>query len=95
LPEWWSPSQPLYAIFDGVDDSYQLSVGGERVAAFGDPATGETVWLVRTFADISAHVVPGENVIALRVVDHVGAGGLHRAVWLSNVEPGAEDMLQR
>ena len=80
---------------DGVDDSYTLLVNGEQVAQRGDPRTGETVWLVRTHVEISAHLRPGENLIALRVVDQKGAGGLHRDVWLTNADPEATEILNR
>ena len=95
-PADWKPGEPLYAIFDGVDDSYELYVNGRFVARFGDPATGETVWLVRTLADIQAFAKPGkDNVLALRVVDHNGAGGLHRKVWLSKTKPEFDKLLNR
>ncbi len=94
-PAFWHAEEPLYAVFDGVDDSYTLYVNGERVGSFGDPATGETVWLVRTHADVSRFLRAGTNVLALRVVDHQGAGGLHRGVRLTTASPDLEDVLNR
>ena len=95
VPGFWQKGQPLYAVFDGVDDSYTLFVNGNRVRSFGDPKTGETVWLIRTHADISKFLRPGKNLIALRVVDHQGAGGLHRDVNLMTADPRMEAVLQR
>ncbi|MGA0061274.1 MAG: hypothetical protein ACO3RU_17005, partial [Planctomycetota bacterium] len=71
--------------FEGVDDSYRLYLDGREIARHGDPETGETVWLIRTTADLTPHVVPGKtHSLVLRVVDHNGAGGLHRPVWMTN-----------
>jgi len=92
-PDYWKPGQPLWAVFDGVDDSYVLFVNGQRIAAFGDPATGETVWLIRTSADIGPKLRAKGNVMALRVVDHQGAGGLHRKVWLSTTKLEATELV--
>lgn len=94
-PQTWRQGRPLHAIFDGVDDSYVLFVNGKRVAAFGDPETKETVWLVRTHVDIGPFLQPGSNLMALRVVDHQGAGGLHRKVWLSTGAPSTEELVNK
>ncbi|MFQ5505938.1 MAG: sugar-binding domain-containing protein [Planctomycetota bacterium] len=94
-PAFWREGQALHAVFEGVDDSYVLFINGKRIASFGDPVTKETVWLVRTHADIGPWLKPRGNVLALRVVDHTGMGGLHRGVWLSSTEPGAEDLVNR
>jgi len=84
IPERWS-GKPLTAVFEGVDDSYRLYLDGREIARHGDPETGETVWLIRTTADLTPHVEPGrEHSLVLRVVDHNGAGGLHRPVWVTN-----------
>ena len=83
IPERWA-GERISAVFEGVDDSFRLYVDGEEVGRFGDPATGETVWLRRTTADLTAHLTPGRaHRIALRVVDHVGAGGLYKPVFLT------------
>lgn len=84
IPERWS-GKPITAVFEGVDDSYRLYLDGREIARHGDPETGETVWLIRTTADLTPHVEPGrEHSLVLRVVDHNGAGGLHRPVWVTN-----------
>jgi len=84
VPKGWG-GQQITAVFEGVDDSYRLYLDGEEIARHGDPVTGETVWLVRTTADLTPHVeAGGTHSLVLRVVDHTGAGGLHRPVWVTN-----------
>jgi hypothetical protein len=87
VPAHWR-GERLTAVFEGVDDSFRLYVNGEEVARFGDPATKDTVWLQRVTADVSRHLRPGANQVVLRVVDHGGAGGLWRPVFLTT---GAAD----
>ncbi len=83
VPERWR-GRAVHAVFDGVDDSYRLYVNGREVARFGDPTTGESVWLVRTVADIAPALRYGAvNDLVLRVVDHGGAGGIHRAAYVT------------
>jgi len=83
VPAAWR-GRPVRAVFEGVDDSYHLFVNGRLIARFGDPTTGATVWLDRTFADITRYVRFGAvNSIALRVVDHTGAGGIWRPAFLT------------
>jgi len=83
VPEHWR-GHPVHAVFDGVDDSYRLFLNGQEVARFGDPATGATVWLERTVADLGAVLHYGAtNDLALRIVDHGGAGGIHRAAYVT------------
>src|SRR5690606_35303607 len=94
VPERWRGAT-VRAVFEGVDDSYRLYVDGEEVARHGDPEAGETVWLVRTVCDLSEHLNYGAaNHVVLRVVDHNGAGGLHRPVFVTTgpVDP-ASDLL--
>jgi hypothetical protein len=83
VPEHWR-GRPVHAVFEGVDDSYRLYVDGVERGRFGDPATGDTVWLRRTAAEIGGSLRHGgESRIVLRVVDHQGAGGLHRPAFLT------------
>ena len=79
---------PLYLIFGGVDDEYDLYVNGTLIAHYGTP--GSSVYNTMTSTDISRHVKPGEaNLIALRVNDWGGGGGITRApVEISDVLPG-------
>lgn len=94
-PPTWKPGEPLWLVCDGVDDSYEVFVNGRAVATHGDEARGETVWLVRTSTDIGPATQQGVNRLALRVVDHVGAGGLHRPVRLQTSRPEAVEVLDR
>lgn len=72
------------AVFDGVDDSYVVWLNGERIQSFGDPATGKTVWLERTVAELGQKLRPGaRNTLVLRVVDHAGAGGMWKPAFLT------------
>lgn len=83
IPEAWRGTK-VTLVAEGVDDSYRLYVNGKEVARHGDPAKGETVWLVRTTSDVTAALRPGEpNRIVLRVVDHAGAGGLWKPIFLT------------
>jgi len=83
VPESWE-GRAIHLVCEGVDDSYHLYVNGQLVANYGDPETGETVWLVRTASDVSSAIECGTtNRVVLRVVDHTGAGGLHRPVSLA------------
>jgi hypothetical protein len=82
LPESWK-GRKVTAVFEGVDDSYDLWLNGKWLASHGDPETGETVWLVRTTVELTDAVAPGRNQMTLRVVDHAGAGGLHRPVYVT------------
>lgn len=94
-PASWKPGQPLWLVCDGVDDSYEVYVNGQSVGRHGDEASGETVWLVRTSTEISRAVHKGRNSLVLRVVDHAGAGGLHRPVRLSTAKPERVPLLQK
>ncbi|MCC6784117.1 MAG: hypothetical protein IT457_14840 [Planctomycetes bacterium] len=92
VPADWAGA-PITAVFDGVDDSFRLYVDGAELGRYGDPATGDSVWLVRTTADLSRVLKPGRrHVLVLRVVDHVGAGGIHKPVRLTTgpIDPRGE-----
>jgi hypothetical protein len=90
VPAAWR-DRPVTAVFEGVDDSFTLFVNGAEVARFGDPATKHTVWLERVSADVAAHLRFGErNCVVLRVVDHAGAGGIWRPVYLTTGGPKSD-----
>lgn len=92
VPAGWAERR-TFAVFDGVDDSYHLFVNGRLVARFGDPTTGRTVWLERTHAEVTHYLRPGVNTIAVRVVDHTGAGGIWKPAWLATAPPAAADLV--
>ncbi|HLQ38968.1 MAG TPA: hypothetical protein VK348_14255, partial [Planctomycetota bacterium] len=83
VPADWR-DQDARAVFEGIDDSAIVWLNGEEVGRFGDPATGKTVWLERSVAELGRKLRPAErNVLTVRVVDHVGAGGLWKPVFLT------------
>jgi hypothetical protein len=82
VPEEWR-EQPSRAVFDGVDDSFELWLDGESIGCFGDPLTSTTIWLERQVAELGLRLAPGRHTLALRVVDHAGAGGLWKPVFLT------------
>ncbi len=83
VPADWK-GRTVSAVFEGVDDSFRLYVGGQEVARFGNPETKETVWLQRVTADVTRFLTPGTQAqIVLRVVDHNGAGGIWKPVFLT------------
>jgi hypothetical protein len=70
-------------VLEGVDDSYELWLDGAPVAKAGDPATKQTIWLEKQVVELGDRLAPGRHVLALRVVDHAGAGGLWRPAYLT------------
>ncbi|MCA8973088.1 MAG: hypothetical protein KDC98_00120 [Planctomycetes bacterium] len=88
IPADWNGLDPR-AVFEGVDDSFECWVNGTSVGRFGDPATGVTIWLERQIANLAETLRPGStNTIVLRVVDHMGAGGLWKPVFLTTGPTG-------
>ncbi len=82
------------AVFDGVDDSFELWLDGEPAGTFGDPATKTTIWLERQVAELGRRLRPGaRNTLVLRVVDHAGAGGLWKPVFLTTGPADARSQL--
>lgn len=82
------------AVFDGVDDSFELWLNGEPIGAFGDPATKTTIWLERQVAELGQRLVAGRrNTLVLRVVDHAGSGGLWKPVFLTTGPAGKGEPL--
>ena len=82
IPEGWKDRR-IYLSFEGVDDLYELYVGGRLVAKRGDLETRKDTFSERWSHDISAFVTPGAKcLIAVRVHDWYGAGGIFRPVTL-------------
>jgi Glycosyl hydrolases family 2/Glycosyl hydrolases family 2, sugar binding domain len=89
VPASWQ-DQAARAIFDGVDDSFELWLNGEPAGSFGDAATRTSIWLQRQVAELGNRLRPGvRNTLVLRVVDHAGAGGLWKPARLSTGPAGA------
>ncbi len=85
IPESWR-GRPVYLNFTGVDDMYELYLDGERIARRGDLATRRDTFSEKFSHDLTARMRPGEpHVIAVRVYDWYGAGGIFRPVSLSTV----------
>ena len=79
-------------VFEGIDDSAIVWLDGLEVGRFGDPATKKTVWLERSVAELG-RLAPGRHALVVRVVDHGGAGGLWKPVFLTTGPTGAASTL--
>lgn len=67
-----------------MDDCYELFVDGRRVAKRGDPATRKDTFNEKFSHNLTAHLDPGHaHVLAVRVYDWYGAGGVFCPVTLS------------
>jgi hypothetical protein len=83
VPAEWAGATAR-VVFEGVDDSFHCWLNGELVGIFGDAATKTTIWLERQIAELGGKLRPGaRNTLVLRVVDHAGAGGLWKPVFLT------------
>lgn len=94
IPADWD-GDPVIFEANGVDDAYDLWVNGVWVAHHGD-APDASVWSLTTKDRVEAQLVAGQqNVLALRVRDWGGGGGLWRKTLLRRVLPLApyEDLL--
>lgn len=77
IPKSWK-GEKVWIKFEAVNDAYELFVNGESVSVFGQ--ANISVAARPTFTEISEKVKFGENnLIALRVNDFGGSGGLWRA----------------
>lgn len=82
------------AVFDGVDDSFELWLNGEPAGSFGDPVTKTTIWLERQVAELGQRLRAGQrNTLVLRVVDHAGSGGIWKPVFLTTGPADARSKL--
>ncbi|HAK97219.1 MAG TPA: hypothetical protein DCM87_20075 [Planctomycetes bacterium] len=84
-------------VFDSVDDMYEIYVNGKKAGGYGKLDRTESSYLNRTSVDITACLAPGEeNLLALRVYDWGGGGGIGGAAALTTgpVEEGL-DLLRR
>jgi hypothetical protein len=83
VPADWQ-GLPSKAVFEGVDDSFELWLNGEPAGSFGDPVAKVTIWLERQVADLGTRLRPGaRNTLVLRVVDHAGSGGMWKPAFLT------------
>jgi hypothetical protein len=87
IPDGWK-GREIYLTFDGVDDSYDLFINGHTAGAGGDKRKNQTAFDSQITHRLTELVRPGqETVIAVRVDNWQGAGGIHRPVRLSTCTP--------
>lgn len=83
IPAGWK-GRKVRLVFDSVDDMYRLYVNGVLAGGYGELDRSQSSFLRRTWVDVSDRVEYGaDNLLALRVHDWVGAGGLGGKVWLT------------
>ncbi|MBI5831405.1 MAG: hypothetical protein HZB16_03735 [Armatimonadetes bacterium] len=96
VPASWA-GRRVRLVFDSVDDMYEVYVNGRLAGGHGKLDRSESSYLKRTWVDVTAQLKPGAtNVLAIRVYDWVGSGGLGREALLTTgpVLPGL-DLLRR
>jgi hypothetical protein len=95
IPKDWA-AVPIYLNSEGVDDAYEIYFNGTKIGAGGDIPNKKTAFEERKAHAIPAHLLkPGEsNLIAIRVYDWYGSGGIHRPMTLSNMPIGGVDILK-
>ncbi len=82
------PFGNLYLIFGGVDDEYDLYINDSLITHYG--SRGNSTYNSATSTEVSGLVRRGEdNVIALRVNDWGGGGGIVFAPWTIANKPPA------
>lgn len=85
LPETWR-GKSIYLSFEGVDDVYEVYVNGKRAGKGGDMGTKKDALSEKKSHEISALVQAGRKaLVAVRVNDWHGAGGIFRPVTLGTV----------
>ena len=85
IPERWKSGE-IFLSFEGVDDMYELYVNGELAGRGGDLATHKDALSEKKSHNITRLVKPGQKaLIAVRVDDWQGAGGIFRPVTLGTV----------
>lgn len=86
IPASWAGSRVQLHAF-GIDDEYDLWVDGAHVVHHGE-RPDRSVWGWQTRADVTAYLQPGATaVLAIRVVDWGGGGGLWRRTELRRSVP--------
>jgi beta-galactosidase/beta-glucuronidase len=85
IPAAWA-GRDCYLSFEGVDDMYQLYVNGMLAGKGGDLATRQDALNEKKSHNISHLVMPGQKaLIAVRVYDWYGYGGIFRPVTLGTL----------
>jgi sialate O-acetylesterase len=89
IPARWKDRE-IYLSFEGVDDIYELYVNGQLAGKGGDFATHTDSFNEKKSHNLTRIVKPGEkSLLAVRVYDWGGAGGIFRPVTLGTVEIGS------
>lgn len=86
LPDDWRSSRWGLAIF-GVDDSATVWINGVETSVRA--SAGQ-----RFAIELNGAAKPGENTLAVRVVDRGGPGGIVRSVWLGPYRESVGELLQ-
>jgi len=85
IPERWKSGE-VFLSFEGVDDMYELYVNGTLAGKGGDLATHKDALSEKKSHNITRLVKPGQKaLIAVRVDDWQGAGGIFRPVTLGTL----------
>lgn len=95
IPRNWA-GKDTFLSFEGVDDIYELYVNGEFAGKGGDLATRKDALTEKKSHSIARFVTPGQKaLIAVRVHDWYGAGGIFRPVTLGTLPVNASlDLLR-
>lgn len=81
----------LVIIFPGVDDAYEAWANGEFIGRSGSLSGGASVWQTETMVPLPARLTAAPQVLlAVRVVDWGGGGGLVRAPIRIEPAPSVE-----
>jgi len=85
IPEHWKGGE-VFLSFEGVDDMYEVYVNGAIAGKGGDLATRKDALSEKKSHNITRLIKPGQRaLIAVRVDDWQGAGGIFRPVTLGTV----------
>jgi hypothetical protein len=85
IPEHWQNGE-VFLSFEGVDDMYEVYVNGAFAGKGGDLATHQDALAEKKSHNITRLVKPGRKaLIAVRVDDWQGAGGIFRPVTLGTL----------
>jgi hypothetical protein len=88
VPDDWN-GRDVYLSFQGADDFYELYVDGQLAGSGGDIATKRTAFEDRTSHRVTALATPGRrHVVAVRVFDWYGSGGIFRPILLGTARIG-------
>jgi beta-galactosidase/beta-glucuronidase len=85
IPGSWQ-TRDVYLSFEGVDDMYELYINGQLAGKGGDLATRKDALNEKKSHKITRLVKPGSRaLIAVRVYDWYGYGGIFRPVTLGTL----------